>query len=111
MATLSGDELDARMEGSKSAITGETWSNGDSIRIKSVAEGTQDYIAKAGTSNTKAGKDHLHFYNNPAEGEKYHKPNYEAGQRLVEDKQMRKDKDPEYISEKLGNAVRNFMGW
>jgi hypothetical protein len=111
MSILSGDELNERMEGSTSASTGETygsssmsrcgpwegWSDkSDGVRLNTSTSGDHTLMAHGKASNRTRDTDHLHFYQNK-----------ETGDREVKDKET----GTVYISEQIGNAVRNFMGW
>ncbi len=68
MANLSGDELNERLEGSTSAITGETYSSdtkyhktGDTW-FRDKGDGNE-YMSKSDSSNGRS-NDHIHFYTN-----------------------------------------------
>jgi hypothetical protein len=111
MAVKSGSDFESHYNGSTGS-DGETregnyhgYSDGESVRINNAKDGHGSFMAKGGTSNTQAGKDHLHFFDNPAPGQDHHKEGYETGQRLVQ------DKETGYLTEKLGDAVRNFLGF
>jgi hypothetical protein len=111
MAALNGDEVNERMEGSTSAITGETHSGesksgygpwnpwtakSDGVRTRTSCDGEDTLMSKGQATNSERDSNHLHFYEDD-----------KTGERVAKDKATQ----TEYISEKIGNGIRNFMGW
>lgn len=112
MAHLSGDEFNEHYEGSTSAITGETvgtssgsardkagpwneYSDHETLTIRTNEKGTHTLVGKSGISRTEFGKNHIDYHPGGASVKK-------NGKSGPEDK---------YISEKIGDALRDFMGW
>lgn len=103
---VSGEEADRRSEGGQRPSNWEGWSHGDHVAINHAADpvaGT--LLGNSGESNTANSNNHLHYYDNPDSSSEHHKPDFEVGARLVEDKGTR------YISEDLFDGVKNFFGW
>ncbi len=116
MTHLSGDEFNSHYEGSTSAITGETVGIGDGTSSRTSRDkagpwndysdhehttfrtnekGDHMLMGKSGTSRTEYGNNHIHYNPGGASVKK-------EGSSGPEDK---------YISEKIGDAVRDFFGW
>jgi hypothetical protein len=115
MAALNSDEVNERMEGSTSAITGESWHNnsdkggsGDTY-FKTGKDGSE-YISKNGSKNGSE-KYHIHYYNDSETGNreaKVTKPGYDA-----ETGKSFKDKSSNdgYLADNLFEGVKNFLGF
>jgi hypothetical protein len=82
----------------------EGWSDGDYVSINNAKDGHGSLLARGNSSNSSKSADHLHYYNNPEVGDKHHKPEFEVGTRLAEDKQT---KD---IYDNIGDGIRYFLG-
>jgi hypothetical protein len=116
MTVKSGSDFETHYNGSTGS-DGETrnsdsnesnwhgWSKGETVSVNHAKDGHGSMLAKGNSSNNSKSDSHLHFFDNTAPGQEHHKEGYETGERLVN------DKETQYISEKLGDAVRNFMGW
>jgi hypothetical protein len=111
MAVKSGSDFNDSYNGSTGAdgvvrdSNWEGWSDGETVSLNHAKDGHGSMFAKGSSSNGSKSANHLHIYDNPPEGDQHHKSDYPEGQRLAEDKQT---KD---IYDKIGDGVRNFMGW
>jgi hypothetical protein len=113
MPFISGDEADRRSEGGEKPSNWNPWNDHDTISVKSHKDDGGELIARSGSSNESKSDNHIHFYNNPDSSSEHHKSDHEVGTRLAEVKSNgeKVEVEGEYISEKLGNAVRNFLGF
>ena len=108
MTTKSGSEFDSHYNGSTGSDgecrsssdwhkTWETWfwDKGDG----------NEFISKEDSSNGRS-NNHIHYFNNPNEGDKHHKANYEVGERLSSNKS---EKSP--ASNDLFAGIKYFLGF
>jgi hypothetical protein len=76
----------------------EKWSDkSDGVRIRNNVAGDHTLVARGDASGQDTRNEHIHYYND------------DNGDRVALVKEGKER--TEYISEKIGNAVRNFMGW
>jgi hypothetical protein len=112
MTVVSGEEADRRAEGGTSALNwgDNTWSerHESGVRLRTTEDGDHTLLAKADSGSNGTSDNHLHYFTHNETGERVVSAKSD-GQRTPVDTD--ESGEPVYISEKLGNAVRNFMGW
>ncbi len=75
----------------------EKWTDkSDGVRLRTSCNGEDTLLAKGQASSSERDENHLHFYEDDKTGERVAK---------------NKATGTEYISEQIGNGIRNFMGW
>jgi hypothetical protein len=97
VAVKSGSDFDEHYNGSTGS-NGETrnseskesnwqgWSKGDTVSVNHAQDGHGSMLAKGSSSNNSKSESHLHYFDNPAPGDKHHKEGYQTGERLVSTK-------------------------
>jgi hypothetical protein len=116
MAALNGDEVNERMEGSTSAITGEAWHNnadkggsGDTY-FKTGKDGTE-YMSKSVDSNKSRQHDHIHYYNDKDTGVREAKVTKHGNDPETGKSFKDKTSNDGYLADNLFEGVKNFLGF
>jgi hypothetical protein len=110
MALKSGDDFNKDYEGS-TGLDGQTriaeaggWFKSGDTYFKPDGNGGE-YISKE-ESATQRGKNHMHYFDNKAEGHEHHKDGYEEGERLSSNKT-----DSQPASRDLFGNIKYFLGF
>lgn len=91
--------------------------DGEIISCAKYSKDDDTLLARVGSKRSKD-RNHLHYYNNPAEGAKYHESSSPGLTRLVKLKVNKKPikifdgiNETTTATTKLGTALRMFMKW